>query len=86
MKEEHLYVGSSGMEWITPEGNIDNYNAMWVKRVNRYGRITNINWKSNYEALRAALGASYPGIFSMILKYCRYFVLYFTKNVCFVLL
>ncbi|XP_073997428.1 apyrase-like [Rhodnius prolixus] len=61
VKEEHLYVGSSGMEWITSDGKIDNLNAMWVKKVNRYGKISNINWEKNYEALREALNAPYPG-------------------------
>ncbi|XP_073995801.1 apyrase-like isoform X2 [Rhodnius prolixus] len=60
VKDEHLYVGSSGMEWVT-NGTIDNYNAMWVKRVNRYGNKTNINWQNNYEALRKKLKVTYPG-------------------------
>eukprot|EP01130_Rhizamoeba_saxonica_P004659 TRINITY_DN1893_c0_g1_i2.p1 TRINITY_DN1893_c0_g1~~TRINITY_DN1893_c0_g1_i2.p1 ORF type:complete len:224 (-),score=53.34 TRINITY_DN1893_c0_g1_i2:310-981(-) len=59
VKDGVLYVGSTGMEWVT-DGKIVHYNPEWIKTVDTCGHVVNINWRKNYYALRKKLNATYP--------------------------
>ncbi|NP_001303629.2 apyrase [Cimex lectularius] len=60
-KAGNLYVGSSGKEWTTKEGTIENYNPMWVKMINKNGEVTSLNWQTNYEKIRSSMNITFPG-------------------------
>ncbi|KAL0476609.1 calcium-activated nucleotidase [Acrasis kona] len=61
VKDNKLYVGSIGKEWTTGDGVIIGKDPMWVKTIDTNGRVEHIDWVKNYEALRDAVGANYPG-------------------------
>jgi soluble calcium-activated nucleotidase 1 len=61
VKDDALWVGSPGLEWITPEGKLLHRNAEWVKTIDSNGMITNYNWGPVYQALRTAAKATFPG-------------------------
>jgi len=61
VKDNKLYVGSIGKEWTTGDGVIIGRDPMWVKTIDTNGRVEHLNWVKNYEALRDAVGAKYPG-------------------------
>ncbi|XP_073998188.1 apyrase-like [Rhodnius prolixus] len=61
VKDEHLFVGSVGKEWTTPQGEFVNNNPMWVKKISRFGEVTDIPWRNNYIALRKPFGITFPG-------------------------
>jgi hypothetical protein len=61
VKDDVLWVGSPGLEWITPEGRLLHRNAEWVKTIDSSGMITNYNWGPVYQALRTAAKATFPG-------------------------
>ncbi len=61
MKDETLYVGGLGKEWTTPDGEVLNFNPMYVKRVAHGGEPEHINWRENYLALRRKAGIEFPG-------------------------
>ena len=42
VKDKHLYVGGLGKEWTTPEGQLVNFNPMWVKRISP--KVDHIIW------------------------------------------
>lgn len=62
VKDEHLYIGSTGKEWTTPSGEFENNNPLWIKIVSPRGEIQSLNWISNYKRLRQAIHIEYPGI------------------------
>lgn len=39
VKDKHLYVGGIGKEWTTPDGEIINFNPMFVKRISAKGHV-----------------------------------------------
>ncbi|KZC07277.1 PREDICTED: soluble calcium-activated nucleotidase 1 [Dufourea novaeangliae] len=61
VKDEYLYVGSTGKEWTTPLGEFQHNNPLWVKVISPRGEIHSLNWMSNYKRLRQALNIEYPG-------------------------
>ncbi|XP_076163305.1 apyrase-like [Ptiloglossa arizonensis] len=61
VKDEYLYVGSSGKEWTTHSGEFKNNNPLWIKIISPRGEIHSLNWISNYEQLRRAIDIEYPG-------------------------
>eukprot|EP01102_Stenamoeba_stenopodia_P008311 TRINITY_DN2380_c0_g2_i1.p1 TRINITY_DN2380_c0_g2~~TRINITY_DN2380_c0_g2_i1.p1 ORF type:complete len:256 (+),score=52.99 TRINITY_DN2380_c0_g2_i1:61-768(+) len=60
VKDDHLYVGSTGKEW-TAEGVVINKHPMWVKTINTEGKVSHVDWTDVYERLRIATGTTYPG-------------------------
>ena len=52
VKNEDLYVGGLGKEWSTPLGEFVNDHPMWVKIVDRHGKIRHVNWHENYVKVR----------------------------------
>jgi soluble calcium-activated nucleotidase 1 len=61
VKDGKLWVGSIGKEWTTGTGDIIGKDPMWVKTIDGSGRVEHVNFIANYEALRNAVGAKYPG-------------------------
>lgn len=61
VKDEHLYVGGLGKEWTTPDGNVLNFNPMFVKRISKEGQVEHLDWHDNYVALKNAAGIDFPG-------------------------
>jgi soluble calcium-activated nucleotidase 1 len=60
VKDGLLYVGSMGKEWIQ-NGVATSSGALWVKTIDREGRIKHIDWSDNYSQMRKATGTEYPG-------------------------
>ena len=56
-----LYVGSFGKERAHPSSGlkVDEY-PMWVKRITPKGAITSLDWRRNYDIMRAATNTLYP--------------------------
>ena len=61
VKDEHLYVGGLGKEWTTPDGNVLNFNPMYVKKISMAGEVEHINWHDYYIKLRETAGIDFPG-------------------------
>jgi len=61
IKDDHLYFGSTGKDWTDENGNIIHSNPLWVKTMDRTGKISSVNWIHNYERLRAATNTLFPG-------------------------
>lgn len=62
VKDNLLYVGSTGKEWTTPQGAYENSNPLWIKVITPDGLVSHINWESEYIALRRTVGIDFPGI------------------------
>lgn len=56
-----MYVGGLGKEWTTSDGQVLNFNPMYVKRISRHGQIEHVDWHERYMALRKAAGIDFPG-------------------------
>uniref|UniRef100_A0A183BN19 VDE domain-containing protein n=1 Tax=Globodera pallida TaxID=36090 RepID=A0A183BN19_GLOPA len=61
VRENKLYVGGLGKEWTTPNGDLLNYNPMYVKVITPSGVVTHVDWTWYYKALRLKVGFSFPG-------------------------
>uniref|UniRef100_A0A183CHW1 EF-hand domain-containing protein n=1 Tax=Globodera pallida TaxID=36090 RepID=A0A183CHW1_GLOPA len=61
VRENKLYVGGLGKEWTTPNGDLLNYNPMYVKVITPSGVVTHVDWTWYYKALRLKVGYSFPG-------------------------
>ncbi len=61
MKDQVLYVGGLGKEWTTSDGEVLNFNPMYVKRIPFRGQTQHVDWHDNYLALRKAVGIQLPG-------------------------
>jgi len=61
MKEGELWVGGLGKEWTTQQGELANYDPMWVKVIGVGGQVQHRDWTHNYLAVRAAVGVVWPG-------------------------
>ncbi|KAI3415265.1 hypothetical protein GPALN_004879 [Globodera pallida] len=60
VRENKLYVGGLGKEWTTPNGDLLNYNPMYVKVITPSGVVTHVDWTWYYKALRLKVGFSFP--------------------------
>jgi soluble calcium-activated nucleotidase 1 len=61
VKDDKLYVGSFGKEYVNSDGSIKNRWNLYVSVINSNGKVEHINWTDKYEVLRKATGASWPG-------------------------
>jgi len=61
VKDQHLYVGGLGKEWTTPEGQLLNFNPMFVKRISHRGEVEHLDWHDNYVKMRSSAGIEFPG-------------------------
>ncbi len=69
MKNDALYVGSMGKEWTSSKGVFASHNPMYVKLIHRSGYVQHIDWRTNYEKIRQAVGIRFPGkVFTLVLR------------------
>ncbi|CAI4228795.1 unnamed protein product [Auanema sp. JU1783] len=61
VKDDELWIGGLGKEWTNKEGVYINDHPMWVKVVDRTGRVRHINWADNYRKVREECGILPPG-------------------------
>ncbi|XP_055689117.1 apyrase-like [Lutzomyia longipalpis] len=61
VKDDHIYVGSNGLENYHSDGQIENLNHFWIKKVSKIGQVFHENWFHVYEKIRSTLGMSLPG-------------------------
>ena len=62
VKDDHLYVGSLGKEWTSPNGDkIFNYDPQYVKKISAFGHVEHLDWRLRYIELRRAAGIEAPG-------------------------
>lgn len=61
VKDGALLIGSMGREWVAEDGSIEHFNNQWVKTIDANGRVSSVNWRPVYEALRAATNTTLPG-------------------------
>ncbi|CAJ0934008.1 unnamed protein product, partial [Mesorhabditis belari] len=61
VKDEYLYVGGLGKEWTSVKGEFINDFPMWVKQIDRFGRVIHHNWASVYRKVRESVGIKSPG-------------------------
>lgn len=61
VKDEKLYVGGFGKEWTTTTGELVNFDPQWIKVIDINGIVTHVDWRSNYLAIRSAVGIQFPG-------------------------
>lgn len=70
VKDNILYVGSIGKEWVTENGQISHYWLEWVIKIHPDNHIERENWKEKYSLLRKSVNATYP---SYLLHESAYF-------------
>jgi len=61
VKDGLLYMGSMGKEYTLSDGSIKNRNNLWIGILNQRGELRREDWTKQYNIVRKALGASYPG-------------------------
>jgi len=61
VKDDMMYIGGMGKEWTSPKGVLENYDPMWVKVIDREGRIRHLDWRDNYLKLREVTETPFPG-------------------------
>ncbi|GAB6020403.1 hypothetical protein CHUAL_003104 [Chamberlinius hualienensis] len=61
VKDGFLYVGGLGKEWTTAKGELVHYNPMWVKRISPSGEVEHLDWRTNYEMIKAKCEIKSPG-------------------------
>lgn len=62
VKDEKLYVGSTGKEKMNADGKIIDNNQQWIKIISPQGEVRSENWVSNYARLRKAINSEFPGM------------------------
>ena len=60
VKDSTLWVGSFGKEYTNNKGEISHSNNLWTVAYKADGTAAHVNWKPNYDAMRAQLGFSHP--------------------------
>mmetsp|Transcript_88922 Transcript_88922/g.226285 ORF Transcript_88922/g.226285 Transcript_88922/m.226285 type:complete len:398 (-) Transcript_88922:63-1256(-) len=61
VKDGRLLVGSMGREWVAEDGTIEHFDPQWVKSIDKHGRVTSVNWRPIYQALRTVTNTTLPG-------------------------
>lgn len=62
VKDNKLYVGSFGKEYVNSDGTIKNRWNLWVSVIDgQTGGVTHEDWTHKYEVLRQATESSWPG-------------------------
>ena len=61
VKDDYLYIGGLGKEWTTSDGEVLNFNPMYIKKVSHSGKVQHIDWHTNYIKLRETAGIEFPG-------------------------
>jgi soluble calcium-activated nucleotidase 1 len=50
--DDHLYVGSTGKPWVSKNGEEQNSNRLWVKRVSSTGVVEHLSWHHVYKKIQ----------------------------------
>ncbi|GAT94146.1 apyrase putative [Entamoeba histolytica] len=53
--KDSMYVGSIGKEFTTPTGEYLNDNPLYVKQINVDGKVSVLNWKNKFNAIKNAV-------------------------------
>lgn len=61
LKDNLLYIGSTGKEWTNPAGEILHQDLKWVKTMDASGRFENLNWENVFDKLREISKTKFPG-------------------------
>eukprot|EP00931_Biecheleriopsis_adriatica_P047661 TRINITY_DN27497_c0_g1_i1.p1 TRINITY_DN27497_c0_g1~~TRINITY_DN27497_c0_g1_i1.p1 ORF type:complete len:398 (-),score=87.48 TRINITY_DN27497_c0_g1_i1:96-1139(-) len=61
VKDGKLLIGSMGREWVGDDGQVEHFDPQWIKSMDRSGRVTSINWRSAFQALRVVTNTTLPG-------------------------
>jgi len=61
VKDNQMIIGSFGKEWSNDKGEYINGNPMWIKKIDRNGKITHENWEKFWNKMRAETGTTIPG-------------------------
>ncbi|KAL7298136.1 hypothetical protein TKK_0009138 [Trichogramma kaykai] len=61
VKDNQLYVGSTGKEKTTSKGEFVSNDPYWIKVVSPRGEVQAYNWTSNYKRLAKAIDIEPPG-------------------------
>lgn len=60
VKDNYLFVGGMGKEYVLADGSIPHRNPEYVKEISPKGEVRHLNWISKYDAIRRAAGYEYP--------------------------
>lgn len=63
IKDEKLMIGSHGRPYTDPQDGriVKSNNPKWIKVVDRDFTVTHVNWTTQYDAISASSGISFPG-------------------------
>lgn len=61
VKDDKLYIGGMGKEWVNQHGVTEGYDPQWIKVLDTSLQLRHVNWVDVYESLRAITGTKYPG-------------------------
>lgn len=61
VKDSKLYVGSHGTEFMSADGQKVDRSLMWVKTIDKFGKVQHLNWTENFIKVRAAVNVHFPG-------------------------
>ena len=61
VKDDVLYTGSFGKEYVGADGGITSLNNLWVSTVDAQGTISHEDWTDEYNAMRKETNSLYPG-------------------------
>lgn len=62
VKDEKLYIGSTGKPWVSKTGEIIHDYDLKVKVVNSQGHIRGQNWTEEYRKIQEAVNITFPGM------------------------
>lgn len=61
IKDDTIWLGSIGFEWMAADGTVAHRNAEWVKAIDSNGMFRNINWHPVYQTIRSVTNTTLPG-------------------------
>lgn len=61
VKDDHIIVGSHGVESLNPKDDERKLNKFYVKKISKFGAVIHENWFEIYDKIRQAVGMPYPG-------------------------
>lgn len=61
VKDGTIWIGSIGFEWYGANGEVVHRNAEWIKTIDTYGTVSNLNWHPVYQTIRTMTNTTLPG-------------------------
>ncbi|KAK6751567.1 hypothetical protein RB195_003149 [Necator americanus] len=61
IKDNLLYAGGHGTEYLNSRGEVANDDAMWIKTITKTGKVTSHYWKNVYNTIRNTAQFPAPG-------------------------